>query len=158
MIVRLKPSALDESKWYEHALRFGLGGLVTVLAGVIAKIDGPATGGLFPAFPAILCASAALIEKHERKRKQDRGLRGERRGREAAALDTAGAGWGSIALAIFGLSVWWLGPKSSAGALAFASVASLAVAVSMWRARRELRVTRRYRLFPKLAGQQVARG
>jgi hypothetical protein len=147
MIVRLKPSALDESKWYEHALRFGLGGLVTVLAGVIAKIDGPATGGLFLAFPAILCASAALIEKHERKRKRDRGLRGERRGREAAALDTAGAGWGSIALAIFGLSVWWLGPKSSAGALAFASVASLAVAVSMWRARRELRVTRRYRLF-----------
>jgi hypothetical protein len=147
MIVRLKPSALDKSKWYEHALRFGLGGLATVLAGVIAKIDGPATGGLFLAFPAILCASATLIEKHERKRKRDRGLRGERRGREAAALDTAGAGWGSIALAIFGLSVWWLGPKSSAGAPAFASVAWLAVAVSMWRARRELRVTRRYRLF-----------
>ena len=147
MIVRLKALALKESNWYEHALRFGLGGLATVFAGVVAKIDGPAAGGLFLAFPAILCASATLIEKHERKRKPKRALRGERRGREAAALDTDGAGRGSIALAIFGLSVWWLGPKSSAGALAFASVAWRAVAVLLWRASRELRVTRRNRLF-----------
>ncbi len=147
MVVGLKPSVLNGSKWYEHALRFGLGGLATVLAGVIAKIDGPATGGLFLAFPAILCASATLIEKHERKRKQERGLRGERRGREAAALDAAGAGWGSIALAMFGLSVWWLGPKSPAAALGFGSVAWLAVAVLTWRARREVHLTRRNRRF-----------
>jgi hypothetical protein len=50
MIVRLKASALKESNWYEHALRFGLGGLATVFAGVVAKIDGPAAGGLFLAF------------------------------------------------------------------------------------------------------------
>jgi hypothetical protein len=140
MIVRLKPAVLKDSHWYEHALRFGLGGLATVCAGVVAKIDGPVTGGLILAFPAIFCASATLIEKHERKRKQEKGLRGERRGREAAALDSAGAGWGSVALAIFGLTVWWLGPNSATGALAFASVAWLSVAVSLWQARRELRL------------------
>ncbi len=37
-IVRMKASALRRSRWYAHAhaLRFGLGGLVTVLAGIIA--------------------------------------------------------------------------------------------------------------------------
>jgi hypothetical protein len=60
MIVKVKLEALRETKWYEYALRFVLGGLVTVGAGLIADIYGPATGGLFLAFPAIFCASATL--------------------------------------------------------------------------------------------------
>ena len=70
MLIRLKGSALKETKGYEYLVRFGLGGITTVLAGVIADRFGPATGGLFLAFPAIFCASATLIEKHERERKQ----------------------------------------------------------------------------------------
>ena len=84
MIVRIKWSALKQSKWYEHAVRFGLGGLTTALTGAIAQRYGPATGGLFLAFPAIFCASATLVEKHERKRKEEKGLQGARRGQQAA--------------------------------------------------------------------------
>jgi hypothetical protein len=32
-------------------------------AGLVADIFGPATGGLFLAFPAIFCASVTLIER-----------------------------------------------------------------------------------------------
>ncbi|WP_024508557.1 DUF3147 family protein [Bradyrhizobium sp. ARR65] len=143
MPVHLKPQGLQESRWYEHVVRFGLGGLATVLAGIVAKIDGPATGGLFLAFPAIFCASATLIEKHERKRKEKKGLAGRRRGQEAAALDSAGAGWGSIALAVFGLVVWLLARQGAVLTLFVACVAWLVVAVSAWWLRRLLRHTRR---------------
>jgi uncharacterized protein DUF3147 len=83
-------------------LRFVLGGLATAVAGAVAEFFGPEAGGLFLAFPAIFCASATLIEKHERERKQKLGLSGHRRGTDAAALDSAGAGLGSVGLAAFG--------------------------------------------------------
>jgi hypothetical protein len=102
MIVRAKFAALKEGHWYEYLVRFVLGGLVTVVAGVVAQIWGPAAGGLFLAFPAIFCASATLIEKHERERKEKKGLKGRDRGKGAAALDAAGAGLGSFAMAVFG--------------------------------------------------------
>src|SRR5712675_249732 len=123
MVVHLKWSALKQSRGYEYVLRFALGGLATALAGVIAQFFGPEAGGLFLAFPAIFCASATLIEKHERERKQKIGFSGNRRGTEAAALDAAGAGLGSIGLAAFGLCVWWLTPSWRFGSLAAGSVA-----------------------------------
>src|SRR5690349_19082131 len=98
MIVHTKLSALRQSTWHEHVIRFGLGGLSTVVAGLIARQWGPVVGGLFLAMPAIFCASTTLIEKHERERKRKAGLRGERRGQQAAALDAAGTAIGSIAL------------------------------------------------------------
>lgn len=92
------------------------------------------------AFPAIFCASATLIEKPERERKQQKGLRGEERGRGAAALDAAGTGWGSVGLACFAVVIWWQAPDSQpALCLAAASLIWFAVAVSLWRLRRELR-------------------
>jgi len=60
------------------------------------------------AFPAIFVASATLVEKHERERKQKRGLAGRRRGTDAAALDAAGAALGTLGLVAFGSVVWWL--------------------------------------------------
>lgn len=77
MIVRAKLSALKQGHWYEYLVRFALGGLATVVAGLVADIWGPAAGGLFLAFPAIFCASATLIEKHERERKEKKGLQGK---------------------------------------------------------------------------------
>jgi hypothetical protein len=53
---------------------------------------------LFLVFPAIFPASATLIEKHERQRKQEKGLRGQERGIDAAAVDAMGAALGSVAL------------------------------------------------------------
>jgi hypothetical protein len=77
---------------------------MTVVAGLIAARFGPVIGGLFLAFPAIFPASATLIEKHVRERKEKAGLRGARRGKEAAALDAAALG--SFGLTAFGLVIW----------------------------------------------------
>jgi hypothetical protein len=142
MLVHFKPQALQESRWSEHAVRFALGGLATVLAGAVASVGGPSTGGLFLAFPAIFCASATLIEKHERRRKHQKGLPGTRRARDAAALDSAGAAWGSVALASFGICVWALAERSPALSLLVASTSWLIVACAAWWLRRFLRVTR----------------
>ena len=142
MVVRFNFAALAQTRWYEYLLRFLLGGAATALAGAIAELFGPETGGLFLAFPAIFVASATLIEKHERERKEKSGLAGRRRGKAAAALDAAGAGLGSIGLMAFGLTIWLLAPKSSFGSLALGSAAWLLIAISLWRLRRVARTVR----------------
>src|SRR5262249_46960213 len=76
MNIRINPSALRETRWHEYLTRFVLGGLATVATGAIANVFGPETGGLFLAFPAIFSASATLIEKHERERKENVGCAG----------------------------------------------------------------------------------
>jgi hypothetical protein len=58
MLVKMSPSALKQTRWYEYGIRFALGGLATVLAGAIGAHFGTAIGGLFLALPAIFCASA----------------------------------------------------------------------------------------------------
>lgn len=75
-MISVGTSALKRAKWWEYVLRFVLGGFVTAGAGVIAQKCGPSVGGLFLAFPAILVASTTLFEKHERKRKEQKGLGG----------------------------------------------------------------------------------
>jgi hypothetical protein len=95
-------------------------------------------GGLFLAFPAIFPASATLIEKHVRERKEKAGLAGARRGKEAAALDAVGAALGSFGLAAFGLVIWLMIVQSPAWALVLAAASWLAVAVFAWQVRRWL--------------------
>jgi hypothetical protein len=138
MIVRLNPSALRETRWYEYLIRFALGGAITVIAGYIAACFGPIVGGLFLAFPAIFPASATLIEKHVRERKEKAGLAGKRRGKEAAALDARGAMLGSFGLAAFALVIWLMIERSPPLALLLAAAAWLAVAVLAWILRRWL--------------------
>jgi hypothetical protein len=142
MVVRAKLSALKQGHWYEYLVRFALGGFATVVAGVVADIWGPTAGGLFLAFPAIFCASATLIEKHERQEKEKKGLKGKERGKNAAALDAAGAAIGSAGLAAFGAVMWLLAIDTTAGSLALATAIWFAVSVLLWRVRRELRVYR----------------
>src|ERR1700727_1972698 len=101
MIIKVDLSALAKTKWHEYAVRFVFGGDITVVAGVIAKIYGPVVGGLFLACPAIFPASATLIEKHERQRKERLGLNGVVRGRQAASVDGAGSAMGSLGLLVF---------------------------------------------------------
>src|ERR1044072_2730492 len=83
MIVGVKLSHLKEGHWYEYAIRFVLGGLATVCAGLIAQSYGALTGGLFLAFPAIFTASATIVEKHERQRKARQGVLGNERGKRS---------------------------------------------------------------------------
>jgi len=106
MMIRIDVAGLRRTKWHDYAIRFLFGGLVTAAAGLIAQRWGPGIGGLFLAFPAIFPASATLVEKHERQEKHRAGLQGSVRGREAAALDAAGAAVGCIGLAGFALVVW----------------------------------------------------
>ena len=138
MIAHFKPSALRQTHWYEYLVRFALGSLTTVVAGLIAARFGPIIGGLFLAFPAIFPASATLIEKHVRERKEKAGLAGGRRGKEAAALDAVGAALGSFGLAAFGLVIWLMIVSSPAWALVLATAAWLGVAMFAWQVRRWL--------------------
>jgi hypothetical protein len=138
MIVKVKASAVRQTRWYEYLVRFVLGGTMTVVAGVIAARFGPVVGGLFLAFPAIFPASATLIEKHVRERKEKKGLQAARRGKEAAALDAVGAALGSFGLAAFGLVVWLMMVQSAAWALVLGAAAWLSVAIFAWHARRRL--------------------
>src|SRR5207237_10488296 len=110
MIVTISTSGLKRTKWWELLLRFVLGGLVTAVAGILAKKLGPSFGGLFLAFPAILASSVTLVQKHERERKQKKGMNGAIRGRKAAGADAAGAAMGSIALIAFAVVFWKLLP------------------------------------------------
>ncbi|HEY0794996.1 MAG TPA: DUF3147 family protein [Acidisarcina sp.] len=138
MKVGLQPSALKGSKFHEHALRFGLGGLITVAAGLIAERFGPVPGGLFLAFPAIFPAAVTLVEKHEKEKKEKAGLQGHTRAREAAALDSLGAALGSIGLLGFAVVMWrYLPNHSPFAALALALTAWLLTAGTLWLIRKQ---------------------
>jgi len=139
MLIRVSPGSLKDGRWYEYVVRFVLGGAATVLTGLIAKGFGPAIGGLFLALPAIFCASVTLIEAHEIRRKRHAGLAGERRGREAAALDAAGAALGSLGMLGFAVVFYELVSHSVAIAFAAATLAWLVVSVTAWWLRRKLR-------------------
>jgi hypothetical protein len=137
MTIRIDPAALKETTWNEYIVRFISGGVTTVIAGLIAKKWGPTVGGLFLAFPAIFPASATLIEKHERQRKQKKGLHGERRGIDVAALDALGTAMGSLGLLAFAVLCWRLLPHYAApGVLAGAALVWLLVGVCIWNIRK----------------------
>jgi uncharacterized membrane protein len=133
MMIQAKLDSLKEIKPHEIAMRFLFGGVCTVLAALIAKHFGPATGGLFLAFPAIFPAAASLIDKHEREQKQEEGKEGTVRGRLAAAVDAAGTAIGCIGLAGFALVVWRELPIQKAGTvLAEALLAWTTLSVAFW--------------------------
>jgi hypothetical protein len=133
MIVSFHPSALKKTKWSEYAARFLFGGAASLLAMILAKRFGPAFGGLFLAFPVIFPASATLIEKHEREKKQAAGISTTARGRQAAALDAAGATLGAIGLAGFALAVWRMLPDyGTQFVLLAATLTWLVLAIMTW--------------------------
>jgi hypothetical protein len=133
MQIKVNPAVIGQTRWYEYAIRFLFGGLITAVAGMIAKRFGPGIGGLFLAFPAIFPASATLIEKHEKRKKEKEGLQGAPRGRQAASADAAGSAMGSIGLFVFALLVWQFAARYSTWmVLMCASGAWLMVSVMMW--------------------------
>jgi Protein of unknown function (DUF3147) len=126
-------SALKKSKWYEYAVRFLLGGSVTLVAGLLAKRYGPVFGGLFLAFPAIFPASATLVDKHERQKKQRAGIQQTTRGRQVAGVDAAGAALGSLGLATFAYIIWKLLPLWNVAMVFIVAVSAwLCVSCSLW--------------------------
>jgi hypothetical protein len=127
-------AALAKAKWYECLVPFAFGGAITVAAGILAKYFGPVFGGLFLAIPAIFPASATLVGKHETDRKKKAGIATSSRGRQAAALDAAGAALGSVGLAGFALTVRQLLPLCNSALVFLAATAVwLALAILSWR-------------------------
>src|ERR1700692_3928015 len=126
-------SALKKTKWHEYAVRFLLGGSVTVIAGLLAKYYGPVFGGLFLAFPAIFPASATLVDKHEREKKQRAGIKQTTRGRQVAGVDAAGAALGSLGLATFAYIIWKLLPVWNVAGVFIAAVGAwLFISMTLW--------------------------
>jgi hypothetical protein len=137
MKIRFDFSNLQRTTVHEYAIRFALGGVVTLATGLIAHQFGPMAGGLFLAFPAIFPASATLVENHEIQRKEIHGLSGIRRGRRSAALDAIGAALGSFGLIGFALVVWQMIPDfGTMTVLLTASLVWLVVSLLAWRIRR----------------------
>jgi Protein of unknown function (DUF3147) len=139
VVIKFNFQALRQARWHEYALRFVLGGIITVLTGLIASKWGPVFGGLFLAFPAIFPASATLLEKHEREKKQKAGIAFTIRGRLAAALEARGAIMGAVGAAAFGVIVWKLLPSHSLGAtVLIALLAWITVSAVIWYVQRHL--------------------
>jgi Protein of unknown function (DUF3147) len=137
MRIKVDLSVLGKTKWHEYAIRFVFGGLITAVAGVIAKHYGPVIGGLFLACPAIFPASATLIEKHEEQKKACVGLKGTIRARDAASVDAAGSAIGSVGLLIFAAITWTFLPGHSVWlVLLVATIAWLAVSALLWQLRK----------------------
>jgi len=139
MKIQVNLSALSETKWYEYAARFLFGGLITAIAGVMAKYFGPVVGGLFLAFPAIFPASATLIEKHEKEKKEQIRLTGTKRAADAVSADAVGAAIGSIGLAAFAGLVWQALPTHSAWlVIGGATVVWFVISILLWEGRKRL--------------------
>jgi hypothetical protein len=130
-------SALKQTKLHQYVIRFLLGGVCTVIAGLVAKRFGPVIGGLFLAFPAIFPASASLIEAHEKENKKKIGSDGTIRGRLAASMDATGAALGCMGLAGFAATIWKLLPRHNATAvISLGSVVWLGIALCLWNVKR----------------------
>lgn len=140
--IGFSPSSLKEGRWYEYLVRFALGGAATVFTGLVSSRYGASIGGLFLALPAIFCASATLIEKHEIRRKREAGLDGRRRGEEAAALDAAGAVLGALGMLAFAVVFSLTVERGVAAAFIGASLGWLVASTAGWCARRKIRLVR----------------
>ncbi|SRR5579884_3215205 len=139
MKLRLNFASLRATRFHEYAVRFLFGGLITAIAGVVARWWGAELAGLLLAFPAIFPASATLVEKHQVERKHRCGQHGSKRGREAAALDASGAVAGCLGLLTFGILIWQLLTRlPPVLVLIIAAVAWFAVSFAAWRIRKAL--------------------
>ena len=111
MRLKIRLSGLKKPKAWEYLVRYLFGGTITVVTGIVAEKYGPAVGGLLLAFPAILPASLTLIKEHD--------------GLSKAVDDARGARLGSLALAAFGVVVWFV-------AEAWPGAAVLSTALGVW--------------------------
>jgi hypothetical protein len=126
MIIKVDPAKLGKISWKAYAVRFGFGGAVTVLAGLVGAAYGPGVGGLFLAFPSISAASLTLIQKQD--------------GRGAVGADAFGAAMGSLGLLGFAAIVWVAAPRWPGWVtLVVAMIGWLTLCFGVWLASRRVR-------------------
>ena len=137
MKIRFDSSALRESSWAGHVLRFAIGGLVTALVGLFTKATGPKAGGLLLAVPSIMPLGVALMARLQNRKAGPRS-RGDR-ARRAVVIEATGAAIGTVGLLAFAIVVWLVLPRTSAWiALPAATLAWAAVAAGLWLLRKSL--------------------
>jgi len=139
VLLRLQFDSLKATKASEYVWRFVFGGVVTVVASLMAHWFGPVVGGLFLAFPGIFPAGVSLVEKHKMQREAKEGKHGRRSAAAEASVEAAGASVGAIGLAAFAVVVWRGVPSHSlAAVLCCAFAAWMVVGWLFWWARERL--------------------
>jgi hypothetical protein len=133
MIIKLRFARLRQTEWWEYAVRFAFGGVLTVATGLIAKEFGPLVGGLFLAFPGIFPAGVTLVGRHERKKKEAKGLDGTHRARAISGVVAIGASLGALGLLAFAAVAWRMMTSAPAWlVIPAATLAWLGAAVLVW--------------------------
>ena len=139
MLIGINVAKLREGKPSQYLTRFLFGGIVTVLAALIAKHYGPILGGLFLAFPGIFAPGLSMTETHAIERKAKAGANGTLFARAEASVEAAGASIGALGLAAFAVVLWkYLPTHTLALTLPLAGAAWLFVSVSLWWLRKRL--------------------
>jgi hypothetical protein len=139
MIIGINVAKLREGTPTEYLTRFLFGGIVTVVAALIARHYGPIIGGLFLAFPGIFAPGLSMTETHAIERKAKAGAHGTLFARAEASVEAAGASAGALGLAAFALVLWKGLPTHSLPLiLPLAGAAWLAVSVLLWWLRKRI--------------------
>ena len=129
MLIGINVAKLREGKPNEYITRFLFGGIITVLATLIAKHYGPILGGIFLAFPGIFAPGLSMTETHAIERKAKAGANGTLFARAEASVEAAGASAGALGLAAFALVLW----KGLAMAMVYAAISTwLGLALGRW--------------------------
>jgi hypothetical protein len=139
MLIGINVAKLREGTPTEYLTRFLFGGIVTVLATLIAGHYGPIIGGLFLAFPGIFAPGLSMTETHAIERKAKAGANGILFARAEASVEAAGASIGALGLAAFALVLWkGLPTHSLALILPLAGAAWLTISVLFWWLRKRI--------------------
>jgi hypothetical protein len=139
MRIGINIAKLREGTPAEYLWRFVFGGLVTVLASLVAKHYGPLIGGLFLAFPGIFAPGLSMTEKHAVEHKAQGGADGTLFARAEASVEAAGASAGALGLAAFALVLWKGLPAHSLPILLpLAGTVWLAVSLLFWGLRKRI--------------------
>ena len=139
MLIGINVAKLREGTPTEYLTRFLFGGIITVLATLIAGHYGPIIGGLFLAFPGIFAPGLSMTETHAIERKAKAGASGTLFARAEASVEAAGASIGALGLAAFALILWkGLPTHSLALILPLAGATWLTVSVLLWWLRKRI--------------------
>jgi hypothetical protein len=139
MRIGIEIAKLHEGTPREYLSRFVIGGIITVLASLIAKRYGPIVGGLFLAFPGIFAPGLSMTETHAEEQKAKLGDRGTLFGRAEASVEAAGASAGALGLAAFAFILWRRLPTHNLRpTLLLAGAAWIAVSLPFWWLREKL--------------------
>ena len=107
-------SALKTVKPHEYAVRFLFGGLVTAIAGVIAKHYGPASAASFLPFPPSFPPAPRSSKNTRSRRSSGPASTAPAGAAKPLSVDAAGASLGTIGLVAFAVIVWRYLPSHSA--------------------------------------------